>query len=493
MRSLIRPALLVTTSIVALTLSTEQVKADPISLAVAATVSSVAAAGSIGAFAFLGLTGWSGILASVVVRAALGYALNALAPRPNKVSRGYSVNSLGPALPHAIVYGETRIGGAVFYQTNSGGSNGAGATDNRYFHRMVAFAGHEIESFEAFYLNGEELTLDVNGDCTAPAQFSGVVRVNEHLGTDTQAADANAVSEITEWTTSHQAKGVAYAHVRYDYSTTAFPNGIPTLTARVRGKKLYDPRSASTAWGDNPALALRSYLTSSYGLNEPTDGVDDDLVSIAAGVCEETVAGADRYTCNGSFLLDSAPEDIVRTIASSMGGLFWFQGGKWSMRAAKYVAPTYTFNEDDLRSNIKISTKQPRRDNFNTVTGVYRGSETDYQEADYTPVSVAGYVTEDDGEEISTDLSLLFTDTDVMAQRIAKIALERNRRQITVNATFGMRAIDLRIGDTLQLTNTRAGWTNKVFEVDDWRFGFNNEMIPQINMILRETDSSVFA
>ncbi len=245
-------------------------------------------------------------------------------------------------------------------------------------------------------------------------------------------------------------------------------------------------------WSDNPALALRDYLSSDYGLNEPDTGIDDDLVSTAAGVCEETVSSADRYTCNGSFLLDAAPEDIVRGVASSMGGLFWFQGGKWSMRAAKYVGPTYGFDEHDLRSNIKISTKQPRRDNFNTVTGVYRGSETDYQEADYTPVSVASYVTEDSGEEISTDLSLLFTSTDVMAQRIAKIALERNRRQITVNATFGMRAIDLRIGDTLLLTNTRAGWTNKVFEVDDWRFGLSDEMVPQVNMILRETDETVF-
>ena len=39
---------------------------------------------------------------------------------------------------------------------------------------------------------------------------------------------------------------------------------------------------------DNPALCIRDYLTSSYGLNEETANIDDTLVTTAANVCDQT-------------------------------------------------------------------------------------------------------------------------------------------------------------------------------------------------------------
>ena len=188
--------------------------------------------------------------------------MRTLTPKPGSISRGYTVNSIGPALSHAVIYGEVKVGGAVFYQTTT--------SSDRYLHRCIAFAGHEVDSYTAFYLNDEEVTLDGGGNVTAPAQYSGYVRIKSHVGTTTQAADSDLVSEVTEWTTAHQAKGVAYAYVRYDGNggSTAFPNGLPTLTAKVKGRKVYDPRDASTAWSDNPVLCLRDYVLSSFAIQK---------------------------------------------------------------------------------------------------------------------------------------------------------------------------------------------------------------------------------
>ena len=384
-----------------------------------------------------------------------------------------------------MVYGETKIGGAVFYQTTSG-------TANRYLHRCIAFAGHEIDSYTAFYLNDDEVTLDGSGNVTAPAQYVGYCRILSHLGTAAQTADSTLVSEVTEWTTNHRARGVAYAYVRYDYNTTAFPNGVPTLTAKIKGKKVYDPRTDTTAWSDNPALIIRDYLTSDYGLNEASSAINDDVISEAANICEQTVSGADRYTCNGAFLLDAEPESVIQALVASMGGMFWFAQGKWGAKAAAYETPTLVFDEDDLRGNVSIATRNSRRDNFNTVRGIYRGAETNYQESDYTEVTNATYVTEDGGEETPAEIPLLFTDTDVMAQRIATIALKRNRKQVTITAPFGLKALQVGIGDTIKFTNARMGWTEKVFEVNDWRFGMTPDMDLQVQMLLREIDSGVF-
>ena len=473
----------------ALALGAGAAAADPISAIVAAvSTASTALAGSSLITLGLGVTGFSALAVDFAVRAALGYALNALtAKRGAATGRGYSttVNAFGSSLPHQIIYGETRVGGAVFHQTLT-----SSATKNDRLHRFIAFAGHEIESYEAIYLDGQEVTLDGSGNVTAPADFAGQVRIKQYLGTDTQTADADAVSEIPLWLSDHRALGIAYLYCRFE-DAAEFPNGIPTVTAKIRGKKVYDMRSATTSWSDNPALIMRDYLLADYGLAETSGDINDTLFEAAADVCDEIVAGAKKYTCNGAFTLDAAPEDIIRNILSSMGGIFWNYQGQWALQAAEYVTPTLTLTEHDLRSPLEVATRHSRRDNFNSIKGQYKGPDTNYQPDDYTPVVGTLFEEEDNGIIATSDLDLLFTDTEIMAQRIARTALRRNRFQQTVSAAFGLRALDLRIGDNVMLTIDHLGYSSKVFEVVDWRLGMKDLDI-QVNMILREMDEAVF-
>lgn len=498
---MIRTVLLATCSAFAISTATpDRAVADPITAAVGvaalSTASSVITAGGIASFTFLGLApGLASIAASFAVRAGLGIALNALSTNDDsnqsrRVNRGYKINALGSALPRQVIYGKTRVGGAVFYQK-------AGGSANEYLHRCIAFAGHEIESYETIYINDDAVELDGSGNVTSPAKYAGWVRIKQFTGTAAQSADSDLVNDVGEWTTDHRARGVAYLYVRFrhDQSDTAkelWVNGVPTISAIIKGKKVYDPRSDTTAWSDNPALCLRDYLISDYGLDDVSANMDEDLFTEAANTCDQTLYGGKRYTCNGAFLLDASPANIIRAITSSMGGIFWFLHGKWAVRAAAYNPPEFSFNEDDLRSSIQIATRHSRRDNFNTVRGVYRGPETFYAETDYTEVSEAEYVTEDGGVVVTTDLPLIFTDTDAECQRIALIALRRNRLQKTITATFGIRALAVRIGDTIKFSNSKIGWIDEIFECVDWRFGLSQDMGIEISMVLREINQAVF-
>jgi hypothetical protein len=468
--------------------------ADPFSAAVALIstgISVATTAGGIAAFSFLGLSGLAAVGATFAVRAALGYALNALSSSSIKapeVSRGYqNVNQLGTALPHQIIYGETRIGGAVFYQTLT-----TGTSTNDRLHRLIAFAGHEIESYEAIYLNDDEVTIDENGDVTAPSQYVGKVRIKQYLGTDDQLADDDLVSEVIEWTNNHRARGIAYLYVRFeDAGADAFQAGVPLVTAKTKGKKIFDPRISTTAWSNNPALCIYDYLVSEYGLQETAGNINQTLFEDAADACDAIVLGAPIYTCNGSFTLDADPEGIIRNLLSSMGGIFWNYAGQWSVLAAEYRAPTLTLDENDLRSELQIATRHSRRDNFNAVRGQYKGAATDYQPDDYEEVSAGLFLAEDNDIRSATELSFLFTDTEIMARRISKTFLRRNRQQITITGAFGLRALDLKVGDNVMLSLDHMGWTQKVFEVVDWRLGMK-ELDIQVNMILREMSEEVF-
>lgn len=439
-----------------------------------------------------GLFGLGAVMTQFLVTTAMGAVLNALAPKPNtSLSSGYSIQGeSGAALDHQIIYGRARVGGVRIYDASTGSSN-------KYLHRIIAFAGHEIESFDEIYLNDEVVTLDGSGNVTSPSRYNGNVRIKKYLGTSVQTADADLISDTSSlsegaWTSAHRLKGIAYLYIRFLYDTDAFPNGVPVVSAVIKGKKVFDTRTSTTAWSDNPALCLRDYLTSSYGLNQLSARVDDTLVSTAANVCDETIDSERRYTCNGSFVTGLAPNQILSDLLTSMGGLFWYSQGKWRMKAAKYTTPVITLDEGDLRSGISLSTRHSRRNNFNTVKGTFRGPETDWQFTDYPSVSSSTFVSADNGVVNTLDFPLAFTTSSKTAQRVANIALRRNREQLTFSASFGLKAFQVQVGDFVYINNTRFGWTNKVFEVTNWTFGLTESLDLQVQMTLREISSAVF-
>lgn len=468
---------------------------DPITLVVAA-ISAAATSTAYFTTAFV----FSTFARTFLINAAIGFALNALTPKPSlgDAGRGYDVNAVNPVAPHQIIYGETKVGGVVVYTEAT--------NDNLYLHKVIAVAGHEVDSFQKIYLDEWELTLDGDGEVTnatdpdsnTTTRYNGFVRVNTHVGTAAQSADSDLVSESDGlWTNDHKLSGIAYIYVRLKYDADVFPTGQPVFTALVRGKKVYDPRTSTTGWSANSALCLRDYLFSGYGLAAAASEIDDTLVSTAANICDENVTlagtgGENRYETNGSFLTSSQPKDILDTLSRSMGGLLWFAQGEWRMKAAAWTASVKTFDEDDLRSNIEVSTRHSRRDNFNIVKGTWRGAGSNWQETDYTEVKSSTFITADGGIESSADIRLPMTSSHSMAQRIAKIALYRNRQQLTITADFGLRALGVQVGDVISITNSRLGFSAKTFEVQRWAFAFKDTGELIVNMTLRELTQSVF-
>ena len=323
------------------------------------------------------------------------------------------------------------------------------------------------------------------------------MRIKKYLGTDTQTADPDLVSETASltdgrWTSSHRLQGIAYLYVRFTYNADVFPNGVPTVSATIKGRKVYDPRTTTTYWSNNPALCIRDYLTSGFGFAQPSARIDDTAVTTAADICDETVDGENRYTCNGNFVTSFAPNQVLSDLLTSMGGLLWYSQGKWRMKASSYTTPTITLDENDLRSGISLSTRHSRRNNFNTVKGKFKGPESDWQEADYPAVSDPVFVEADNNLVNTLDYSLPFTTSSKTAQRIANIALRRNREQLTFSASFGLKAFQVQVGDFVYINNTRFGWSDKPFEVTNWTFGLTEGLDLQVQMTLREISSAVF-
>lgn len=471
-------------------------------MAVSATVAAVSTASvalTTGAFIF------GSALTHFLVSTAMGAALNALAPKP-KISgtSGYRISGeSGAALDHQIIYGKTRVGGIRLYDISTD-INTEDNTPNQYLHRVLAFAGHEIEGYEEIYLNDKKLTLETTSDpykvVVSPRPYGDEetkpIRIRQHLGTLTQQADSKLVAATSgkrgAWSVTDTLTNIAYIYVRLKFLPNLWPNGVPSFSAVIKGRKVYDPRTGLTQWSDNPALCVRDYLTASFGLSVAASRIDEASFITAADICDELVSGKKRYTCNGAFTTASTPADILSDLLSSMGGLLSYSQGKWRIKAAKYVTPTLSFDESDLRSGISLSTRHSRRSNFNGVKGTFKGPSTDYQPADYPAITPPEFLQADNNLPNILDLPLPFTDTAIMARRVANIALRRNREQLSFSASFGLNALKCQVGDFIYINNTRFGWVNKPFEVTNWSFGLTEGYDIQVQMTLREISPAVF-
>lgn len=426
---------------------------------------------------------------------ATSMALYALAPKPDmpdtSSSRLASVRDA--AAPHEYVYGTVRKGGAItfiestdfwFYET----------LPNVYLHMVICLAGHEVDSIPTIYVDDKVVTLDGSGFVTSNG-WDSKIRIKKHTGASDQAADPDLVAE-TSVDNSFRGQGIAYLYVRLQYDQDVFVNGIPQISAVVKGKKVYDPSTGTTAWSDNPALCLRDYLTSEYGLND--DNIDETSFTVAKNICNEdvdlSVGGVQkRYTLNGVLNAnDSIGSSIEKMISSCAGTLFWGQG-EWQLKAGAYTAPVKDFTLDDLRSAINIQTRANIRDSFNVVTGTFIDVAQDYITAEYPQIKSTVFIAQDGGEESPLDLILPFTDDSAMAQRIAKQTLYRAREQITFSAEFSMKAFGVQAGDIVTLTNSRYGWSEKDFEVASWKLIIDKDAGDlRVTMLLKEISEAAF-
>jgi len=331
-------------------------------------------------------------------------------------------------------------------------------------------------------------------------KWKGKVRIEAFTGNQTVGAGTLfGESEVLVGTEGAKfiGYGIAYMYIRLEYDTEVFPNGIPTFTATVRGKKVYDPRTTLTAYSANAALCIRDYLVSEYGMDD-AGFTDDTVFAVAANVCDEDIdlvtAGTQpRYEINGVVSAASTPGDILQSMTTACAGtLFWGQG-KWQLKPGYYTAPTKTLTLDDLRGPISLSTRVSRRDNFNIVRGTFNNKDARYIQEDYPEIKSAVFIAEDNGLENALDLTLPLTTDSAMAQRLAKLTLFRGREQMSFTAEFGVNAFDVQVGDIIAFTNTRYGWDAKEFEVLAWDFHSSQDAGDlRVTLTLQETSSAAF-
>ena len=416
---------------------------------------------------------------------ALGLISQALAPKPQAQQTTDNTQSVkSPIASRKIVYGRSRVGGTIVYLESTG-------SDNKYLHMVLALAAHEIDGLEKVYFDDELVW-----DGSYQDDWSSYARINFHDGSQT-TADSDLVAESDgNWTSSHVLNDTAYLYLRLTFDRDKFANGIPNISAIVRGKKVYDPRTTTTAWSQNPALCIRDYLLDTkYGMGVSTSEINSASWIASANLCEETVTTSsgtqDRYLLDGVVDTAQSRKSIIEAMLTSLGGSLIYSGGEFYLEGSAYRTPTVTLDEAVIIDSMQIQTKRSHRELFNGVKGVFSSIDDNYVLTDYPAIISDAYALED-GAPSYLDVDLPYTTDVLMAERIAKLSLLRSRKQITCTVRCNLSAIALRAGDTVMLSNTRMGWSSKVFEVTNLSFEAGSDGALSVALNLIETSADVY-
>lgn len=314
--------------------------------------------------------------------------------------------------------------------------------------------------------------------------YTYTANIRAVLGTDDQAADARLQALFPgQWTADHRARGVAYLVCEFTYNETAYPSGLPTVTAVLRGAKLYDPRSGSTVWSQNPALMMRHvYAHPQFGRGAPT-ATEDARIEAAADACD----ASHGYVVNGvtdtqalyrAALVvpyGAAAKDVLDDLAQSMAGSWAFAGGELYLKPGVWSASVMSLGEPDLavvvrtgaaeeQQPIAISVHRERAQKFNAVTPTIWDSAQEYKQVTITPVKGAALITRD-GAEIVQAVTMPAVPYAPQAQHIAGVLMRDARDPLTVTLPFKLKAYPLELLDTIDLTISRYGWSGKTFQV----------------------------
>jgi hypothetical protein len=195
-----------------------------------------------------------------------------------------------------------------------------------------------------------------------------------------------------------------------------------------------------------------------------------------------------RYTGNGVVSLADTPESIIREMMTAAMGAVVYQQGVYKIYAGAYRTPVMDLDEDNLAGGLLVKPRIARSELYNGVRGTFVDPTRNWQATDFPPVTNSTYETQDGGQQILRDVQFPFTTNNIRAQRMAKIILERSRQSITVQAPCNLSVLKLAPFDTVRLSISLLGWTDKVFMVLGWEF---NEA-GGINLQLQEEASAVY-
>jgi hypothetical protein len=444
----------------------------------------------------------------LVVTTAISWVLKPEPPKRNvqqqETAQGILVNKASNNTAIPVVYGQRQVGIARVFVESSG-------TDNNYLYMagvLCEGGGNGIESVDEIYINDKLVTWSgsltdgtlrtVNSsDTNYYKDGASLISVQAFYGLDNQSV-SSILDESTNWGSNHKLSGVAYLAFKFTWNQDAF-NSLPEVKVVLKGKKIYDPRLDSTKGGsgshrqdtastwtysNNSSLVLLDYLRNArYGKALPNTAFETNYDSFksSADLCDTQVTpysgGTDIDLFQTNIVLDTEQKliDNVRELLNPMRAIFTYTQGKYFLIIENTGSSQLSLNSNNIIGGIKIFGEK-KNSKFNRVIGTFVNPSKEWQEDTITfpPADDSGlpssdqYATllaEDNGTNLEGNFTFQGITNPYQAEELCEIILKRSRNALAVEVMVTSEALNLTIGDLVDLTYTTGGFSSKLFRV----------------------------
>lgn len=319
---------------------------------------------------------------------------------------------------------------------------------------------------------------------------TSLARVRTYRGTAAQNVGADLAAEYPgQLTSADKFAGIALAVVDLLYDSDAYPQGIPNITATLRGARCLDPRTGTTAWTQNPALHFYHYARHANGWAVPVGDISAADVIAAADFCDTSTTfalGVDavtlpRYRCGVVIATDADPREAMADIMETMAGRWGWAGGTLRMRCGRMAGSVFALDESwvaqrigdggmpEPGSVVRISNGVPRDLRVNRVSGKCIDPDQRYQLLPYPAVQDAVLIAAD-GSEYPTTVDLAGVDHIAHAQHLASITIRQAQAALRMELQANLSAYRCELFDVGTVTIGRYGMAAKTFEVVGWKW-----------------------
>ena len=428
----------------------------------------------------------------------------------DNTAKGVLLNKKSSNSGIPIIYGTRKVGGNLVFMETSG-------TDNEYLYAILILGEGEIDDITSIFVNDNIVTwsgdLADNTERTVNSSDSNfykadpndpdssaesLITVRPHYGTDSQTYDT-LVGSLTSWTSNHRLRGLSYLALKFKWNSDAF-GGVPQIHALVKGRKIYNPNldgsitggsgshraDTSTTWeySDNPVYQLLDYLRNArFGMGIANSYFDTNFADwqTAGDVCDANItpySGASEIDLMDSHaVIDTSRKaiDNVKNFLTGCRGLLNYTSGIYKVLVETSGSATITLTEDNIIGGIQVSSKN-KNSRFNRVLVAFINPDKNYQsdEVQYPPIDDsaeasadqhANMKTADGGIVLEGRFDFPTITSPYQAREMAEIILRRSRSSLDVSLKADGNALELAIGDIVNITHSTPGFSAKPFRV----------------------------
>jgi hypothetical protein len=463
----------------------------------------------------MGLDPITAAIVQFVVVTAISWVLKPKPPtqpsQPEAI-QGILINKASNNEPIPVVYGERQAGISRIFVESSG-------TDNQYLYLggvLCEGGGYGIESIDEIYVNDKLVTwsgaLDhgvvrtVDSSDANYYKSESLITVQAFHGFDDQIA-STVLSESTSWDSDYKLSNVAYVAFKFKWNQDAF-NSLPEIRVTLKGNKLYDPRLDSTKGGsgshrqdtpstweysNNSSLVLLDYLRNNrYGKGIPNSAFETNYDSFKTSADKAEIqvvpySGGDTinlFETNAVVPTEEKVIDNVRELLNPMRAIFNYTQGKYFLIIEDAGNSVFSLNSNNIIGGIKIYGEK-KNNKYNRVIGTWVNPEKEWQSDTISfppyddsalPVGDqhATMLAEDNGTLLEGNFDFKFITSPYQAEELCEIILKRSRNALSVELLATSEALNLTIGDIVDLTYDTGGFSSKPFRIYGLSINTNN-------------------